>query len=73
MEKPVYADPIYRPPPKPTEIPTHLIPRKTLDLGIDSLEQDNNIDFEEYFPHQESVVSETYQRPGKLFFFSRTT
>ena len=37
-EKQAYADPIYRPPPKPTEITTHFIPRKTLDLDIDSLE-----------------------------------
>ena len=30
-----YADPIYRPPPKPTEIPLQEIPRKLMDLGTD--------------------------------------
>ena len=35
----------------------HLIPRKTLDLDINSLEQDVNTDFEENSPHQEGVIS----------------
>ena len=60
-EKPVCADPIYRPPPKPMEIPTQIIPRKTSDLDIDSLEQDINLEFEEHSPYQEGVISEIYQ------------
>ena len=55
-------------PPKPVEIPIHLIPRKTLDLDIESLEQDVNIDFEENSSHQEGVISEIYQRPGNSYF-----
>ena len=36
-EIPAFADPIYRPPPKPTEISPQVIPRKLMDLGIDAL------------------------------------
>ena len=45
-----YADPFYRPPVKPTEMPTWVIPRKIPDSDIDSLEQNINTDFEE-IPH----------------------
>ena len=62
-----YADPFYRPPPKPTEIPTQVIPRKILDSDIDLLEQDINMDFEENSPHQEGVISEIYQKPDKSY------
>ena len=55
-------------PPKPTEAPTQIIPRKTLDVDIDSLEQDINVDFEENVPHKEGVISEIYQRPDNLYF-----
>ena len=67
-KKPAYADPIYRSPPKPTEIPMHLIPKKALDLDINSLEQDIDIYFEENSPHQEGIISEAYQRPDKSYF-----
>ena len=43
-------------------------PEETLDLDIDSLEQDINIYFEENSPHQEGVISEIYQRQDKLCF-----
>ena len=46
-EIPVYAEPFYRPSPKPTEIPLQVIPRKLTNSGIDTLEQDINMDFEE--------------------------
>ena len=49
---PAYPDPIYRPPPKPTEIPLQVFPRKLMDLDIDTLEQDINTDFEENPPYQ---------------------
>ena len=45
-EIPAYVDPVYRPPPKPTEIPLQEIPRKFTDLDIDI-----NTDFEENSPH----------------------
>ena len=65
-EIPVYADPIYRPPPKPNKIPLQVIPRKVMDS--DALEQDINMDFEENSPYKEGVLSEMYQRPDKSYF-----
>ena len=67
-ENTAYAGPFYGPPPKPTEIPTQVIPRKIPDSDIDSLEQGINTDFEENSPHQEGVISEIYQRPDKSHF-----
>ena len=49
-EIPAYADPIYRPPPTPTEIPLQVIPRKLKDLDIDTLEEEINMDFEKKCP-----------------------
>ena len=65
-EIPAYIGPIYRPPPKTTEMPLQVIPRKIMD--IDTLDQDSNMDFEENFPYQEGVISETYQSIDKLYF-----
>ena len=62
-EIPAYADPIYRPLPKPTEIPLQEIPRKLMDLDTDI-----NMDFEGNFPYQEGVISEIYQRPDRSYF-----
>ena len=45
-----------------------MIPQKTSDLDIDLLEQDININVEENSPHQEDVISESYQRPDKSYF-----
>ena len=59
----VYADPIYRPPPKPTEISLQEIPRKVTDLDTHI-----NMDFEENSPHQGGIISETYQRPHMSYF-----
>ena len=39
-ETPACADPIYRSPPTPTEIPTQVTSRKILEPDIDALEQD---------------------------------
>ena len=52
-EIPAYADPIYMPPPKPTEIPLQEIPRKLTDLDTDI-----NMHFKENSPYQEGVISE---------------
>ena len=53
---------------KPTEIPLQVLPRKLMDLNIDTLEQDINMDFEENSPYQEGVISEMHQRPDKSYF-----
>ena len=62
-----YADPIYRSPPKPTEIPLQEIPRKLMDFDTDI-----NMYFEENSPYQEGVISETYQRPSSRPIFPET-
>ena len=67
-EIPACADPIYRPPSKPTETPTQVIPKKILDSDIDSLEQDINMDFEENSPYQD-VISENTK--GQINHISR--
>ena len=51
-EIPAYADPIYRPSPKLTEIPLQEIPRKLMDLDT----------------YQEGVISAMYQRPDRSYF-----
>ena len=63
-----YTDPIYRPPPKPTDIPLQVIPRKLTDLETDTLDQDINMDFEDNSPYQEGRISKEYQRPNKSYF-----
>ena len=67
-EKPAYADSFYGSPPKPTEIPIQVIPKKITDADIDLLEQDIYLAFKENSPHQEEVISEIYQRPDKSYF-----
>ena len=62
-EIPMYTDPIYRPPPKPTEIPLQEITRKLMDLDMDI-----NMEFKENSPNQADVISETYERPDKSHF-----
>ena len=62
-EQPFYQDPIYRPPPRP---PDSLRPNHS------ECESDTtpkiNVEFEENSPHQEGIISEFYQRPGKSYF-----
>ena len=58
-----YTDPIYRPFPKPTEIPLWEIPRKLMDFDTDI-----KMDFEENCPYQEGVISQMYQRPYRSSF-----
>ena len=66
-EIPAYADPIYRHPPKPTEIPKQVISKKITKSDLDALEQNINMVFEENSPYEEGVISETYQRPEKSY------
>ena len=62
-EIPMYPNLIYKPPPKPTEIPLQEFPSKLTDLDMDI-----NMDFEENSPYQKVVISETYQRPNRSYF-----
>ena len=59
----MYAGPIYKPPPKPTEIALQEVPRNLSDFDMNI-----NTDSEENSPYQEGVISETYQRPNKSYF-----
>ena len=68
-EVPVYADPFYRPPPKPTETPTQVIPTKI--PYFDTLMYWNRTStwiFGENSACQEDVISEIHQRPDKSYF-----
>ena len=67
-EIPAYADPIYSPSLKQTDIPLQVIHRKLTDVHIDTLDQDINMDFEQNSPYPEDVKSKTYQRPNKSYF-----
>ena len=58
---PPYIHPITRPPPRPPDLDnssnrTNIMPK---------LITDPNIDFEESSPHQEGIISETYESPDK--------
>ena len=57
---PFYPDQMIKPPPRPPDIKTQDNRRMTLDLDLDI-----NKDFEENSPYQDSIISETYQRPDK--------
>ena len=46
-----------------------MVTLKTIsESDTDALENDINMDFEENSPYQESVISETHQRPDKSYF-----
>ena len=62
-EIPRYPDPVYKCPPRPTEIPIQEIPSNLSDF-----DPEINMDFEENSPFQEGVISETYQRPDNSCF-----
>ena len=59
----MYPDPIYRPLPKPVEIPISEVP-----INISDLDLEINMDFNESSPFQEDVISEMYQKPDKSYF-----
>ena len=53
-----YPDPLVKSPPRPPDTKTQDNRRMTLDLDLDI-----NKGFEDNFPYQEGIISETYQRP----------
>ena len=57
-ETPRYPDPLYKPPPKPTEIPIPEVP-----TNLSDFDPEINKDFEENSLLQEGVISEMYQSP----------
>ena len=59
---PFYPDPTFRPPPRPTRIPTLEGQENRV------INPEINTDFKENSPIQEGVISETYKRQDKSFF-----
>ena len=59
----MYADPIYRPLPKPLKIPIQEVPR-----NLSGFDPEIITDFEDNSPFQEGVISEMYHRPDKSYF-----
>ena len=66
---PFHPGPTYRPPPKPIR-PNMArgLESSQSSLSVENIKPEINIDFEENFPFQEDVISETSQRLDKSFF-----
>ena len=58
---PFYPNLILRPPPRPPDL-------KENRRDVSDLDTDINIDFEENFPYQEGIISETYERLDRSYF-----
>ena len=58
-----YHEPFVRPPPRPPDVTAMKDNRKDLS----DIDMDRKIKFEENSPHQEGIISETYERPDKSF------
>ena len=58
-----YHEPFVRPPPRPPDVTDVKDNRKDLS----DIDMDRKIKFEENSPHQEGIISETYERPDKSF------
>ena len=56
---PPYPEPFFRPPPKPPDETIIKDSRKDLQ----DFDLDRKVEFEENSPHQEGIISETYERP----------
>ena len=59
---PFYSNPVYKPPPKPKEIPLSKL-QENIDINPEL-----SMDFEENCLFQEGVISEAYPRPDKTLF-----
>ena len=60
---PPYHEPFVRPPPRPPDVTAMKDNRKDLS----DIDTDRKTEFEENSPHQEGIISETYERPDKSF------
>ena len=59
---PSYLEPCLKPPSRPPDLKENRRNLMDLDMG-----NDINIDFEENSPHQEGIITETYQRPDNSY------
>ena len=60
---PPYPEPYYRPPPRP---PDESINKDNW-RDLQNFDPDRRVEFEENSPHQEGIISETYERPDTSF------
>ena len=60
---PPYHEPFARPPPRPPDVTA----MKDIRKDLPDIDTDRKIKFEENAPHQEGIISETYERPDKSF------
>ena len=65
---PFHPGPVYRPPPKPIKQDMSYHQSSQSATSTVDINPNINFDFEENSPFQEGVMSETFQRPNKLFF-----
>ena len=63
-----YCEPFVRPPPRPPNETAVKDNRKDLS----DMDMDRKINFEEKSPHQEGIISETYERPDKPYIQEST-
>ena len=60
---PPYHEPFVRPPPRPPDA----TPVKDNQEDLLDFDTDRKIKFEENSPHQEGIISKTYERPDKSY------
>ena len=60
---PPYQEPLVRPPPRLPDA----IPMSDNQKDFSDFDMDRKIKFEENSPHQEGIISETYERPDKSY------
>ena len=65
---PFYPGPVYRPPDKPIKQGISYPQSSQISTNIGDINPNINFDFEENSPFQEGIMSETFQRPDKIFF-----
>ena len=65
---PFHPSPVYRPPPKPISHNVSNQQGSQSSSGIEEINPNINLDFEENSPFQEGVMSKTFQRLGISFF-----
>ena len=65
---PFNPGPVYRPPPKPIRPVVSNQQSSCSSPGIQDINPNINLDFEENSPFQEGILSETFQRLDKSFF-----
>ena len=66
---PFYPGPVHRPPPKPIKQDMSYPQSSQSSTNIEDISPNINFDFEENSLYQEGVMSKTFQRPDKSFYW----